>query len=112
MLDKHQIDKKIWDVVLSIPNGQVARLANLGRAARRVSPAMKRAPDKLELPWYRVVTANGQLAFPENHPNYQKQRQLLLNEGVLFREKKIDMQRSIWEPATTEKKPLDALLWG
>ncbi|MBT8060612.1 MAG: MGMT family protein, partial [Gammaproteobacteria bacterium] len=53
--------RAVWQVVEGIPPGhvltygEVARLAGMSRAARRVSLAMRRAPRGRNLPWHRVV---------------------------------------------------------
>lgn len=86
--------------------GEVARLAGLSRAARRVSQALRRAPKDLVLPWHRVVNAQGKISFPPESSGYRKQKELLQQEGVLFLKGKIDLQRFGYQGA------LDNLLWG
>ena len=120
-LSVQAIDQLIWDVVAAIPKGkvasygEVAKRAGLGRAARRVSPALKRAPTALKLPWYRVITSSGKLAFPEHHPGYQKQRQRLTAEGVLFINQRVDMRNFAWIASShhsSGEDSLDAIIWG
>jgi methylated-DNA-protein-cysteine methyltransferase-like protein len=104
--------KNVWQVVQGIPRGhvltygEVARLAGLPRAARRVSQAMRRAPRGVELPWHRVVNAQGKISFPEDSNGYRHQRALLQEEGIVFQGDRIDLQRYGYQGA------LDALLWG
>ena len=104
--------KNVWQVVQGIPRGhvltygEVARLAGLPRAARRVSQAMRRAPKGVELPWHRVVNAQGKISFPEDSNGYRRQRALLQEEGIVFQGDRIDLQRYGYQGA------LDALLWG
>ena len=104
--------KNVWQVVQGIPRGhvltygEVARLAGLPRAARRVSQAMRRAPKGVELPWHRVVNAQGKISFPEDSDGYRRQRALLQEEGIVFQGDRIDLQRYGYQGA------LDALLWG
>ena len=104
--------KNVWQVVQGIPRGhvltygEVARLAGLPRAARRVSQAMRRAPRGVELPWHRVVNAQGKISFPEDSDGYRRQRALLQEEGIVFQGDRIDLQRYGYQGA------LDALLWG
>lgn len=104
--------KNVWQVVQGIPRGhvltygEVARLAGLPRAARRVSQAMRRAPRGVELPWHRVVNAQGKISFPEDSNGYRRQRALLQEEGIVFQGDRIDLQRYGYQGA------LDALLWG
>lgn len=104
--------KAVWQVVQGIPRGhvltygEVARLAGMSRAARRVSQAMRRAPREMKLPWHRVVNAQGKISFSEASTGYRQQKDLLEAEGVLFLNGKIDLDRFGYRGA------LDHLLWG
>ena len=104
--------KAVWQVVRGIPHGhvltygEVARLAGMGRAARRVSQAMRRAPRSMKLPWHRVINAQGKISIPQDNPWHQRQKELLEQEGVVFLNGKIDLERFGYQGA------LDQLLWG
>jgi methylated-DNA-protein-cysteine methyltransferase-like protein len=104
--------KNVWQVVRDIPRGhvltygEVARLAGMSRAARRVSQAMRRAPGNLRLPWHRVVNAQGRISFPADSGSYREQKQRLEREGVVFVNGKIDLDRHGYKGA------LDHLLWN
>jgi methylated-DNA-protein-cysteine methyltransferase-like protein len=104
--------KSVWQVVQGIPRGhvltygEVARLAGMSRAARRVSQALRRAPREMELPWHRVVNAQGKISFPEDSAGFTQQKDLLEEEGVVFLKGKIDLDRFGYQGA------LDHLLWG
>jgi methylated-DNA-protein-cysteine methyltransferase-like protein len=104
--------KNVWQVVESIPRGhvltygEVARLAGMSRAARRVGQALHRAPKGTKLPWHRVVNAQGRISFPPDSSGYQRQKGLLQEEGVVFIEGRIDLDRFGYRGA------LDHLLWG
>ena len=104
--------KAVWQVVQGIPRGhvltygEVARLAGMSRAARRVSQAMRRAPRGVKLPWHRVVNAQGRISLPKDSAGHRRQRELLEAEGVVFRDGKIDLERFGYQGA------LDQLLWG
>ena len=86
--------------------GEVARLAGMSRAARRVGQALHRAPRARKLPWHRVVNAQGRISFPADSSGYQRQKELLQEEGVVFIEGRIDLDRFGYRGA------LDQLLWG
>lgn len=86
--------------------GEVARLAGMSRAARRVGQAMRRAPRDRKLPWHRVVNAQGRISFPPDSGGYERQKSLLQEEGVVFIEGRIDLDRFGYRGA------LDQLLWG
>jgi methylated-DNA-protein-cysteine methyltransferase-like protein len=104
--------KAVWQVVAGIPRGhvltygEVARLAGMSRAARRVSMALRRAPRGMKLPWHRVINAQGKISFPSDSSGYQRQKELLEQEGVVFMNGKIDLDRFGYQGA------LDHLLWG
>lgn len=104
--------KAVWQVVQGIPRGhvltygEVARLAGMSRAARRVSQAMRRAPKGMELPWHRVVNAQGKISFPEDSTGFRRQKDRLESEGVVFLNGKIDLDRFGYQGA------LDHLLWA
>lgn len=104
--------KAVWQVVDGIPRGHVltygdvARLAGMSRAARRVSQAMRRAPRSMKLPWHRVVNAQGKISFPADSSGYAEQKHRLEKEGVVFVNGKIDLERFGYRGA------LDNLLWG
>ena len=104
--------KSVWQVVQGIPRGhvltygEVARLAGMTRWARRVSQAMRRAPRRMELPWHRVVNAQGKISFPEDSNGYRRQKRRLEEEGVVFLNGKIDLEKFGYQGA------LDQLIWS
>ena len=104
--------KTVWQVVQGFPRGhvltygEVARLAGKARWARRVSRAMRRAPRGVELPWHRVVNAQGKISLPPDSNGFREQRRRLEEEGVVFLDGKIDLGRFGYRGA------LDQLLWG
>ena len=97
-------DQKIWQVVLSIPEGkvasygQVAAMAGLGRQARYIGRALGKLPAGHSVPWYRVIRSNGQIAFPEGTETFRTQKELLTQEGVEVEDGKIKMSRYQWQP--------------
>jgi methylated-DNA-protein-cysteine methyltransferase-like protein len=104
--------QNVWQVVEGIPRGhvltygEVARLAGMSRAARRVSQAMRRAPRDRKLPWHRVVNAQGRISFPADSSGYRRQKERLEREGVVFVKGKIDLERHGYKGA------LDHLIWN
>jgi methylated-DNA-protein-cysteine methyltransferase-like protein len=97
------INEKIWQIVAYIPEGrvatygQIARLAGYPNHARFVGATLKKLPQDTKLPWYRVVNAQGRLAFPENSQAYTKQKALLENEGVVFKNAKLSLSSFGWD---------------
>lgn len=97
---------QIYAVVARIPRGrvatygQVAALAGLPRQARLVGYAMHGLPDGSNLPWHRVVNAQGRVsARAAPGPSEGLQRHLLEEEGVVFDlGGRIDLRRYRWRP--------------
>jgi len=104
--------RSVWKVVGEIPPGhvltygEVARLAGLPGAARRVSQALRRAPRRMNLPWHRVINAQGRISFPEDSSGWIAQKERLEGEGVVFLNGRIDLERYGYRGA------VDRLLWG
>ena len=104
--------KSVWKVVSEIPSGhvltygEVARLSGMPRAARRVSQALRRAPRGLNVPWHRVINAQGKISFPEDSNGWKRQKDKLEEEGVVFLKGKINLDQFGYRGA------VDRLLWG
>jgi methylated-DNA-protein-cysteine methyltransferase related protein len=104
----------IYAVVQRIPRGKVssygavATLAGLPRNARLVGTALKLAPKTLHLHWHRVLTANGQIAFPQGSEAYLEQCRRLMREGVAVTKQRVDMREHAWPSRNIS---LDELLW-
>lgn len=78
--------------------GRLAALAGHPRRARMVGRIMKNLPSDGSLPWFRVATSSGHLAFPEGSDAYQRQRSLLEAEGVVFKNGKVPLNIYLWQP--------------
>ena len=104
--------RNVWKVVSEIPSGhvltygEVARLAGLPSAARRVSQALRRAPRQMELPWHRVINSQGKISFPEDSSGWKRQKDKLENEGVIFLKGKVNLDQFGYRGA------VDRLVWG
>ena len=82
--------------------GQIARIAGLGRRARLVGYALHSAPQELDLPWHRVINAQGKISFPKDTESYRRQRSLLEAEGVVFLGDRVDFGICRWLPEADE----------
>jgi len=78
--------------VRSIPDGRVTTYGDLAPGAPRFAGAVLSATDE-DVPWQRIVRADGSLAKGE------RQRRLLVAEGVPFRGERVDM-REAWVPVS------------
>lgn len=90
---------EILSVVDEIPMGkvatygQIARLIGRGKNARMVGKVLSLSQYYGEYPCHRVVNHQGRLA-----PGWMEQRELLLEEGVLFKDDShVDLKKCEWE---------------
>lgn len=67
-----------------ITYGQLAKLAGFPNHSRHVGKVLAKLPKDTQLPWYRVVNAQGKISLSGD--KFEKQRKLLEEEGVLIRE--------------------------
>lgn len=102
----------ILDVIASIPRGRVASYgeiaarAGLPGRARLVGRLLRESPDGRPLPWFRVLRADGRVAFPAGTRGFREQVRHLAAEGVLVDRGRVDLARHGW------RGTLDDLLWG
>ena len=109
-LSSRQRNEAIWRAVRAIPSGQtrsyaeVGRLAGLPRGARQVVAALKLGDG--DLPWHRVLRADGRIAFPPGSRSFKEQVRRLRAEGVPVQAGRV---RSVQpDPGAS----LDAMIWG
>jgi methylated-DNA-protein-cysteine methyltransferase related protein len=82
--------------VRSVPDGRVTTYGDLAPGAPRFAGAVLSATDE-DVPWQRIVRADGSLAKGE------RQRRLLVAEGVPFRGERVDM-REAWVPVSGSER--------
>jgi methylated-DNA-protein-cysteine methyltransferase-like protein len=104
-------NERIWQAVRDIPRGQVASygqiaaIAGIPRGARQVGYALRQLPPGHAVPWYRVITASGQIAFEKGSRPHREQVRRLRQDGVTVVGGRVDMRQYRWQP------DLDELLW-
>jgi methylated-DNA-protein-cysteine methyltransferase-like protein len=102
---------RIYETIRDIPRGsvasygQVAEVAGIPRGARQVGWALRQLPSDHDVPWHRVITASGRIAFPKGSAAFRRQRALLTAENIAVIAGRVDMQKYRWQP------DLDELLW-
>ena len=86
----HRDDKsqRILATISAVPKGSVstyghiALRAGLKGYARYVGYVLRNLPEGSRIPWYRIVTSKGTLAFPVNSDAFCTQRKRLQEEGL------------------------------
>lgn len=100
---------KVWRAIQAIPRGetasygQIALRAGYPGRARWVASLLSRQQGPPQLPWHRVVRADGRIAFERDSADYLEQTQRLRAEGVTVTDGKVD---------TNPRRNLDEALWG
>jgi methylated-DNA-protein-cysteine methyltransferase-like protein len=100
--------QKIWRTVQLIPQGkvasygQIADFAGLPGLARLVGKSLGLAPQKMNLPWHRVLRSNGQLAFLLGSAQSQEQSGLLQQENVAVLNNRVKLSIFQWQPDLAE----------
>ncbi len=99
-------DQRVYAMVALIPAGQlatygqVAELIGAWGCARQVGWALRRLPLPSEVPWQRVVNAQGRIAMsPGREGSDWMQRELLLAEGIAVApDGRLPLARHRWHP--------------
>ena len=97
------IQEEIWQWVAAIPPGkvatygQIARLAGYPRHARYTGTILKKLPKGSTLPWFRVLKATGELAFPVGSGSWKRQKSSLEAEGVTMQAMRISLPLYQWQ---------------
>jgi methylated-DNA-protein-cysteine methyltransferase-like protein len=78
--------------------GQIAYMTGIYPSVRRVVWILHSCSEKEALPWHRVINSKGTISLKPGK-GYEKQKELLLGEGIVFDEMdRIDLERFLWEP--------------
>ncbi|MCB9794167.1 MAG: MGMT family protein [Alphaproteobacteria bacterium] len=101
---------RVYALVRRIPSGMVLGYGDVASAvgnpgaARQVGYALAAlsqgglAPDGALVPWQRVIRSDGSIAMKGDLIRGDLQRRLLEDEGVGFREDRVDMRAHRWQP--------------
>ena len=103
---EHSFDRRVADVVSRIPPGQLAtygQIADLIGAygcARQVGWALRRLALPSQVPWHRVVNAQGRIAMSLSREGSDWiQRELLIAEGIpVDQEGRLPLRQFLWRP--------------
>lgn len=78
--------------------GQIAALAGSPRAARQVAWLLHSASDKYDLPWHRVINAQGRISLRANQ-GHKRQKRRLKSENIKINQKgQVNLSRYQWQP--------------
>ncbi|HET9141499.1 MGMT family protein [Actinophytocola sp.] len=98
------LHERVREIVAAIPPGSVASYGDVAELARAPSPRLVGrvlAEDGSDLPWHRVLRADGTPA----HHLAQRQLELLRAEGVLADGRRVNMRQYRWDQAEVPEEP-------
>jgi methylated-DNA-protein-cysteine methyltransferase related protein len=99
-----KLHEKVRELIAQIPEGSVATYGDIAELAHAPSPRMVGAilaEDGHDLPWHRVLRANGT---PAPHLE-EEQLERLRAEGVLADGNKVNMRTYRWNTAPADSGP-------
>lgn len=103
---------RIYAAIAAIPAGRVASYgaiaarAGLPRRARMVGRALRESPDGMDLPWHRVLRADGRIGLAPGSAGFDEQCRRLRAEGIDVHEGRVAMQ------AFGLQADIDRAIWG
>jgi methylated-DNA-protein-cysteine methyltransferase-like protein len=104
-------NRRIIEAVAAIPRGRVASYSAIAAragypgCARLIGRVLGDAPNRKELPWFRVLRADGKIGIPAGTGGYDEQVRRLKAEGITVVEGRVpmsafgldgDLDRAIW----------------
>lgn len=95
--------EKVYKITRQIPKGkvatygQIARLAGNAKAGRAVGALMRANPDAPHTPCHRVVAFDGSLTGYSGKGGVVTKKNMLEEEGVVFKGSRIDLSISLWK---------------
>ena len=98
------LHEKVRSIVAAIPSGSVASYGDVAELARAPSPRLVGrvlAEDGSDLPWHRVLRADGTPA----HHLAERQLELLRAEGVLADGQRVNMRKYRWDAVEVLEDP-------
>ncbi|MEL7644293.1 MAG: MGMT family protein [bacterium] len=96
--------QRIYAIVRQIPAGKVATYGQIARIVggctpRMVGYAMSATPTGSDIPWQRVINAQGKVSPHGDGFGTEMQRALLMEEGIAFdSQERVDFDRFGWLP--------------
>lgn len=105
-MKKQDFSERVYWLVTRIPFGQVATYGQIAtyagspRAARAVGTLLRYSLENFgELPWQRVLNAQGRISFKGDFVRAELQRALLEAEGIIFDDQgRCDLNAVRWQP--------------
>lgn len=105
---KSQASREMAEMILAVISqipygrvatyGQIAKLAGLAKHARLVGKVLSQLDEGTDLPWYRVINAQGKLSLNKLDIEGQNIQQLRLSqEGIFVNQGRVNLKQYQWD---------------
>lgn len=104
LMTQEERKEAIYLALAQIPAGKVitygnlAKLAGMPNGARLAGRLMCELPDGSNLPWHRVINAQGKLSMPVDSAGYREQMLRLEKDGIEIHNGKIKLSLYGYNP--------------
>jgi len=95
-----RFEERVWRLTSKVPRGKVTTYGEIARcmntkAYRIVGQALKKNPDPIKIPCYRVIKSDGSIGgySGKNLKNIRKKIQLLERDGITIKNGLIDLNK-------------------
>lgn len=94
---------EVYDILDKIPKGkvvtykQIATMLGNKNLSRVIGNVLHKNPLPLVHPCYKVVNSKGELAKNFGYGGIEKQKEMLMKDGIEVNEYKIDLDKYRWE---------------
>ena len=91
--------KQVYEIVKTVPKGKVTTYGDIAKAlgmphsAKVVGYALHQNPDMLQIPCYKVVNHNGELAKAFVFGGIDAQQAMLEDDGIIVVNGKVDLEK-------------------
>ncbi|OTG81036.1 MGMT family protein [Acinetobacter sp. ANC 4648] len=99
----NELTRQILEVISRIPYGkvasygQIAKMAGLPKHARLVGYVLKKLESDVDIPWYRVINAQGKISLNKLNAQGENIQQIkLAAEGIYLLNGKVNIKQFGW----------------
>ena len=105
-MEEYSLYEHFYDLISQIPKGKISTYGDIAkmadcRSARAVGFALNQLPEGSEIPWQRVINSQGKVSTRKNSEGHSVQQCILEEEGIVFENGKIDLNKYRWHYQTT-----------
>lgn len=102
-MEEYSLYEHFYDLISQIPKGEVSTYGDIAkmadcRSARAVGFALNQLPEGSDIPWQRVINSQGKVSTRKNSEGHCVQQLILEEEGIVFNEDKLDLNKYRWQP--------------